>query len=113
MNNNISIFNNDQFGEIRAVMKGDKPHFVGKDIAAVLGYSRPRDAVRDHCKGGVKMALPTISGIQEITVIPESDVYRLILRSRKPDLAKDSLIGKTKGDCGHKFDRHGKADMQR
>lgn len=82
--NNLQIFNNEQFGQIRVVDRDGQPWFVGNDVAKALGYSRPRDAVKDHCKGGVKMALPSESGIQETTIIPEADVYRLILRSKLP-----------------------------
>lgn len=71
--------------QVRTVVVNGDPWFIAKDVAELLGYSRPRDAVADHCKGGVKMALPSIGGIQEQTIIPERDVYRLILKSKMPE----------------------------
>ena len=44
--NNISTFNNPAFGSVRAVSVNDEPYFVGKDVAVILGYERPTDAVR-------------------------------------------------------------------
>ena len=58
--------------------------FVAKDVAALLGYAAPDNAVEQHCKGGVKRPLPTSSGVQETTLIPERDVYRLVMRSKLP-----------------------------
>lgn len=82
--NNVTVFKNEIFGEIRGMLLNNKPYFVGKDIAEKLGYSRARDAIRKHCKGGVKMELPSNGGIQETTLIPEGDIYRLIIRSKLP-----------------------------
>jgi prophage antirepressor-like protein len=67
---------------------GGKPYFVANDIAGALGYSRPRQAVMDHCKGSIKMALPSEGGIQDTNIIPEGDVYRLIVRSQLPSAEK-------------------------
>lgn len=73
---------------VRAVMVEGKPMFVANEVAEILGYSRPRDAVADHCKHlklfkGVDSARLT-SSPRGITIIPESDVYRLIMRSKLP-----------------------------
>lgn len=57
---------------------------MAKDVATLLGYQRTADAVRTHCKATVKHRLPTSSGDQQITLIPERDVYRLIMRSKLP-----------------------------
>ena len=46
--NNLQVFKNDQFGEIRTVEISGEPWFVGKDIAERLGYTNPQKAVRDH-----------------------------------------------------------------
>lgn len=48
-----------------------------------LGYAKPTDAVRKHCRGVSKMEIPSVSGNQEMSCIPESDVYRLIMRGHK------------------------------
>lgn len=45
MYTNIEIFQNEEFGAIRTVLIGEKPWFVGKDVAIALGYSEPRSAV--------------------------------------------------------------------
>lgn len=45
---NIQIFNNPEFGDIRTVDQNGEPWFVGKDVAAALGYSNPQKAIRDH-----------------------------------------------------------------
>ena len=56
------------------------PHcyFVAKDVAECLGHGNPRQAVKHHCRGSLNFGLPTTSGEQQVTIIPESDVYRLI-----------------------------------
>lgn len=64
-----------------------EPWFLANDVCAVLGYKQPRDAVSKHCReGGVaKRDTPTDSGIQEMTWINEGNLYRLIIKSRKPE----------------------------
>ena len=52
--NNIEIFKNEEFGEIRTVEENNKVLFCGSDCAKALGYAVPKDAVRAHCKGAVK-----------------------------------------------------------
>lgn len=86
--NGLQIFKNEQFGEIRTLEYGGKPYFVANDIAKALGYSRPRQAIIDHCKGSIKMALPSEGGIQDTNIIPEGDIYRLIVRSHLPSAEK-------------------------
>lgn len=59
------------------------PHFVAKDVAVALGYSNTNDAINRFCKGVVKRdPLLTAGGMQEIRVIEEPDVYRLIFGSQ-------------------------------
>ena len=82
--NELQIFQNEHFGEVRAVEHNGKPYFVANDIARALGYSRPRQAIIDHCKGSIKMALPSEGGLQETNIIPEGDIYRLIVKSQLP-----------------------------
>lgn len=88
MSTNIRIFENKEFGSIRTVLEGDKILFCGKDIAQALGYSKPRNAIESHCKGALKQGILTNGGIQELTFIPEGDVYRLIIRSKLPSAQK-------------------------
>ena len=70
---------------VRVVMKDEEPWFVAKDVAEVLGYVNSRKAIADHCK-----AVDTVtirdgsSGNPNMTIIPERDMYRLIMRSKLP-----------------------------
>jgi len=80
-----AMFSSSEFGDIRTVTEDGKPLFCAKDVATALGYARSRDAVSDHCKGGVVLPLPSAGGIQDTVFIPESDVYRLVMRSKLPD----------------------------
>ena len=84
MTNQLQIFNNSKFGQVRTVEVNGKIHFVGIDIARALGYKNPNDAISRHCKGYVKHAVPTASGIQTMNVIPEGDIYRLAASSELP-----------------------------
>ena len=84
----IQIFNNPEFGDLRTIEEGDKIYFVASDAAKMLGYKRPADAVTAHCKGSVKRRLPTNGGTQEMKVIPEGDLYRLIANSELPSAEK-------------------------
>lgn len=82
--NQIQIFKNEEFGDIRTVTIDGEPWFVGKDVAEILGYSNSRDAlakrVDEEDKGVAKC--DTLGGTQELTVINESGLYSLILSSK-------------------------------
>lgn len=86
--NELQIFNSDEFGEIRTIEIDGKPFFVGTDVTKALGYSNPRKAILDHCKGVVKRDTPTSSGIQSMSYINEGDLYRLIMKSKLPSAEK-------------------------
>lgn len=86
--NELQIFNNEEFGEIRTTDIAGKPYFVATDVAVALGYTNPRDAVSRHCKGVVKRDTPTSSGIQSMSYIGEGDLYRLIMKSKLPRAEK-------------------------
>jgi len=64
-----------------------EPWFCAADVCAVLGYRNPRTAIANHCrdKGVLKRDTPTDSGSQEMTFINEGNLYRLIVKSRKPE----------------------------
>lgn len=81
------VFNFDD-QQIRTIENDGELWFVGKDVADALGYGASRNAVRDFCKGGIKTMLPTNGGNQEMIIIPERDVYRLIMRSKLPSAEK-------------------------
>mgnify|MGYP001083971429 CR=1 FL=1 len=80
----VMLFENQEFGQFRMIFIKGKEYFVANDIAKALGYSVPKDAVTRHCKGAMKQRYLTEGGEQEIKVIPEGDVYRLIIRSKLP-----------------------------
>lgn len=86
--NDIQIFNNAEFGEIRTTKVDGKIYFCGSDVAKALGYVRARDAISQHCKGAVKRRALTNGGEQELPFIPEGDVYRLIVKSKLPAAEK-------------------------
>ena len=88
MENNLQIFTHDLFGDVRTITNGNTVLFCGSDIAKALGYTNPRKAVRDHTRGGTKCSIPTTSGAQEMTFVPEGDIYRLIARSKLPEADK-------------------------
>ncbi len=84
----LSIFTNEEFGQVRVVMRDGEPWFVAKDVAKALGYVDTKQAVRDHCKyaellKGVE-STPLTDSPRGINIIPESDVYALIFRSNLP-----------------------------
>ena len=85
--NELIIFENSEFGSIRTVEIDRKPYFVGKDVANALGYSNPRDAISRHCKGVVKHDNFKEGG-WEIALLPEGDIYRLIIKSQLPSAEK-------------------------
>ena len=83
--NELQIFNNPEFGEIRTIEEDGRVLFCGSDVAKALGYTNPSKALSDHCKGVTKRYTPTKSGTQEMSFIPESDVYRLSFGSKLPN----------------------------
>lgn len=88
--NDLQLFNNPEFGAVRAVEVDGEPWFVGKDVAQALGYSNPRKALADHVdaedKGVTKCDTP--GGEQDITTINESGLYSLVLSSKLPGAKK-------------------------
>lgn len=87
--NEIMIFNNPKFGEVRTVNENGKVLFCGKDVAAALGYKDTTNAIKQHCRGVVKRHLTDKLGReQEMNFIPEGDIYRLAARSDLPGAAE-------------------------
>lgn len=84
MQNNLMIFKNEEFGEIRSLEINNEPYFIGKEIAEILGYSNPLKAIREHVdeedKGVNEMVTP--GGKQNVIVINESGLYSLIMSSK-------------------------------
>lgn len=88
--NNLTVFNNPDFGSIRTVTINSEPYFVGKDVAEALGYKEPTKAAREKVDiedRGVSK-IDTLSGKQTMTVINESGLYSLILSSKLPSAKK-------------------------
>lgn len=84
--NDLQIFSNPEFGQVRTVELDGQPWLVGADVATALGYKNPRKALADHIdpedKGVTKRDTP--GGEQEILIINESGLYSLILSSKMP-----------------------------
>lgn len=99
MENKLEIFKNEEFGVIRTVEENGKVLFCGSDVAKALGYAKPNNAIKTHCKSiTLKQGIGVITGtktdgteaIQKIkmTFINEGDVYRLITHSKLPSAEK-------------------------
>lgn len=84
--NALQIFENEHFGKMRTVVIDGEPWFVGKDVAAALGYKDTVNALKAHVdvddKRGWRFTTP--SGNQEMTIINESGLYSLVLSSKLP-----------------------------
>lgn len=90
MANEMKIFKSEQFGAIRTMVDDQTKEvlFNGKDVATALGYAKPADALSKHCKGVREMKTPSAGGPQMMNYIKESDIYRLVMRSKLPDAEK-------------------------
>lgn len=86
MENKIEIFNNEEFGRIRTIVRDAEPWFVGRDVAEILGYSNTRDALAKHVDNEDKADVAIHDGRQNrsMVVINESGLYSLILSSKLP-----------------------------
>lgn len=82
--NELQIFKNPEFGEIRTVEVNNEPWFVGKDVASVLGYKDTVNALKAHVDEDEKAGwqITTQFGVKETTIINESGLYSLILSSK-------------------------------
>ena len=86
--NELKVFQNSEFGELRVLTIDGKEYFPATQCANILGYAKPADAVKKHCKGVSKIQTPTNGGIQQLNYISEGDLYRLIVRSKLPSAEK-------------------------
>ena len=90
MNSNLMIFENPEFGAVRSILIDGEPWFVGKDVAAALGYKDTVNALKSHVdaedKGGWQIT--TQFGDKETTIINESGLYSLVLYSKLPTAKK-------------------------
>lgn len=84
----MQIFENTEFGTIRTLEENGKILFCGRDVAKILGYAKPENAISAHCKGTLKRGILTQGGEQTLNFIPEGDLYRLIVNSKLPSAEK-------------------------
>ena len=86
--NELQIFNFEN-NEVRTMIVNDEPFFVANDVAKTLGYTNPSKATNDHCKKGFTgWGNDSLGRPQQFKLIPESDVYRLVFRSKLPEAEK-------------------------
>ncbi len=86
--NSLQIFN---YGsrQIRTVVINGEPWWVARDVCSILGFVNDSDALTRHCKGVVnRYPLQTAGGMQDVRIINEPDLYRLIVKSTLPEAAK-------------------------
>ena len=86
MSNEMKVFENEQFGQVRAMVIDGDPWFVGVDACKALGIKDPTTSIRilDEDEKGVH-TMHTPGGDQNLVIINEAGLYSLILRSRKPE----------------------------
>lgn len=82
--NELEEFRSPVFGTVRTAEIDGKPYFVGKDVAHALGYANTNDALSKHCRGVAKRypITDSLGRIQEVRIISEGDMYRLIASSK-------------------------------
>lgn len=82
----VKVFND---RPVRIVDENGTPWFVGRDVCQLLGYTNPNKAMNDHCKGITKRyPLATSGGVQEVRILSEGDVMRLICSSKLPEAVR-------------------------
>lgn len=75
------------FGKVRMVFNGEDVLFCGSDVAKALGYTRPNDAIHDHCRAdgtSKRRIMDRMGRPQDAVFITEGNVYRLIAHSKLP-----------------------------
>ena len=87
MENNIQVFENSEFGNVRVVERDGEPWFVAKDIAERLGYTNPSKAIQDHVDEEDKLNNETLLSLGQRGgwLINESGLYSLVLSSKLPN----------------------------
>lgn len=89
--NNLQLFNNSEFGQLRTITEQNQVWFCGTDIATILGYKNSQKALNDHCRtNGVtfRSVIDSMGRTQKAKFITEGNVYRLIARSKLPAAEK-------------------------
>lgn len=88
--NEMKVFTNEEFGEVRVEEIEGKPWFVGKDVANILGHTNPSKAIADHVDEEDKLNNDSLSSLGQRGgwLINESGLYSLILSSKLPNAKK-------------------------
>lgn len=87
----MQMFESPEFGQVRTLTENGEVLFCGLDVAQALGYARPHDALKRHCRYSVKRRVPHPQAADkqiEMLYIPEPDLYRLIFGSKLPTAEK-------------------------
>lgn len=85
--NELQVFSNPEFGQVRSVMIEDAPWFVGRDVAGALGYAKAQNALKSHVDSDdalIQGIMDSRGRTQQTTIINESGLYSLILSSKLP-----------------------------
>ena len=94
--NKLKIFKNEEFGQLSVIVKNNNEYIEAIEVATILGYSNPRDAISRHCneEGVVFSDVRVVTGIKKdnskafkvVTkkFIDEGNLYRLIIKSKLP-----------------------------
>ena len=91
MKNNLTVFKNEQFGQVRTAIENGKVFFCGKDVATALGYADTVNAIKQHCKSGGVVKHHLIDSLgrkQNASFVSEGNLYRLITHSKLPEAEK-------------------------
>lgn len=91
MSDNLKVFEHSAFGKLEVLIKDGKEYFPATEIAAILGYKNPRDAIAKHCKkdGIIAVSQITTEGNSyQKKYINEGNLYRLIVKSKLPEAEK-------------------------
>lgn len=95
----LKVYNYDEFGQIRILIIDDEYYFMANDVAKVVGYKRPNDAVNCHCINIIKYNMCISNKIQEVNFIKENDVITLISKNMKlSNNEKNKFISYLKSD---------------
>lgn len=78
----LKVFEQNEFGKLDYLFVNGKKYFPAKECAEILGYKNPCNAIKIHCKKVYKILAPTNGGPQIKHFITESDLYRLIAKSK-------------------------------
>lgn len=89
--NELKVFRNEEFGQVRTVTVDGKLHFIATDITKALGYTNSSKVINDHCRWVTKCYIPhpqSNGKSLEVNCVPEGDLYRLIAHSELPSAEK-------------------------